>query len=693
VTGKMPELKNRKDFSMLSIQTNVNSLVAQQNLRVNSAFQSKTIQQLTSGYRINSSGDDAAGLAVANKFRNSVAELTQGVANGNDGVAQLQIMDGGMNNISQMLDRLKTLAMQSASASFTGKRETLNSEFKTDIAEIDRQAQSIGLNTGGTFAKSLQIYLGAGSGSQASANSVVSVDLSKSTVDSQSLGLSGVQTVNSAAYDLSSASTTSVKAIMTDGTNAAGASITFKFFGAGFSNSAVGQANDGLSISVNTANVGDVDTLVDAINSAIQTKAQGTTGAGGAFKAANIVASVVTDADGNQKLAFSSSVSGFEVQGGDRTSNALLGFFAPAGGPTGAAQGRTLTTAAPGSASLTLDAGTVGASITISGDGITGSVAVTLGSLGATATLADVVNHINSVLSAADVTGVKAQVMNGGVQIGNSNGNTLTVTETASTGSATLGFGAATGANTSYGKLVANGAYELGSDSTVANLGFSGTLGATAVQDITITANDSSGTAHYKTIQLNQAKTSSIDVAIGAINDALQQSNDSTLQQITAVKVNNGGVDGINLVSNLSAFQVSVGSVAKSTSGATLGLVDASGAQGSTSKAVQNGSGGSADISTMAGAQAAVSAITEAVQALGSAQAAIGKGQNQLGYAIGLAQSQITNFSAAEAQIRDADVAMQAANLTKAQVLQQASMAAMAQANSAPQAVLTLLRG
>jgi flagellin-like hook-associated protein FlgL len=678
---------------MLSIQTNVNSLVAQENLRVNSNFQSKTIQQLTSGYRINASGDDAAGLAVANKFRNSVAELTQGVANGNDGVAQLQIMDGGMNNIAQMLDRLKTLAMQSASDAFTGSRATLNAEFQGDVAEIDRQAQSIGLNTGGVFAKSLQVYLGAGSGSQTVSNSVVTVDLSKSTVDSQSLGLSGVQAVNGAAYDLSSTSATSVKAILSDPTNAVGSTIQFKFFGAGFSNSAVGQANDGMTINVYVQSVGDVDSLVDVINSAIQAKAQGTSGSGGAFQNANIVASIVTDADGNQKLAFTSSVSGFEVQGADRASNALLGYFAAPGAPTGATQGRTLTTAAPGSASLTLNAGTVGASITISGDGITGSVAVTLGSLGAAATLADVVSHINSVLSAADVTGVKAQVMNGGVQIGNSNGNTLTVTETASTGSATLGFGAAIGANTSYGKLVANGAYELGGSGSVTNLGFTGTLGAAAVQDITVTANDSGGTAHYKTIQLNQAKTSSIDVAIGAINDALQQSNDSTLQQITAVKVNTGGVDQINFVSTLAKFQVTVGSTSNSASGTTLGLTDASGTQGTTAASVQNGAGGSADISTVAGAQAAVAAITKAVQALGSAQAAIGKGQNQLTYAISLATSQITNISAAESQIRDADVAAQAANLTKAQVLQQASMAAMAQANSAPQAVLSLLKG
>src|SRR5579871_4607004 len=154
----------------ISIQTNVNSLVAQQNLNVTNKFQSQTITQLTSGYRINSSGDDAAGLAVANKFRSTIAEITQGVANGNDAVAQLQIMDGGMSNISQILDRLKTLATQSASGTFTGSRATLNSEFQNDLAEIDRQSQSIGLNTGGLFAKTLNVYLGEGSGSSSQVN-------------------------------------------------------------------------------------------------------------------------------------------------------------------------------------------------------------------------------------------------------------------------------------------------------------------------------------------------------------------------------------------------------------------------------------------------------------------------------------------------------------------------------------------
>src|ERR1700741_636550 len=98
-----------------SIQTNVASLIAQNNIRINNNFQNNTIQQLSSGYRINSAADDAAGLAVANQFRDNTAELTQGVLNANNGISQLQIMDGGLTNISQILDRMKTLATESAS--------------------------------------------------------------------------------------------------------------------------------------------------------------------------------------------------------------------------------------------------------------------------------------------------------------------------------------------------------------------------------------------------------------------------------------------------------------------------------------------------------------------------------------------------------------------------------------------------
>ena len=89
---------------------------------------------------------------------------------------------------------------------------------------------------------------------------------------------------------------------------------------------------------------------------------------------------------------------------------------------------------------------------------------------------------------------------------------------------------------------------------------------------------------------------------------------------------------------------------------------------------------------------AAVSAVGAAVSSLGLTQGKVGAGENTLQYAIDLANSQVTNLSSAESQIRDADVAAEAANLSKAQVLQQSSIAAMAQANAAPQAILALLK-
>src|SRR5215472_4104014 len=101
---------------MLSIQTNVNSLVAQQNMSVNNAFQSKTIEQLTSGYRINSSGDDAAGLAVANKFR-SIAELTQGSA---EILALLNCGSNVFRKISSVIIKSACVAGGGAGSGFAG---------------------------------------------------------------------------------------------------------------------------------------------------------------------------------------------------------------------------------------------------------------------------------------------------------------------------------------------------------------------------------------------------------------------------------------------------------------------------------------------------------------------------------------------------------------------------------------------
>src|SRR5271169_2375588 len=187
--------------SSFSILTNVASLQAQNYLAANQRFQNKTINEVTSGLRIVNSGDDAAGLAVANQYASEEAVLTQGIQNANDGLATLQTIDGGMSNISQLLDRARTLATESASGTFTGTRSQLDSEFQSVLTEINRQAQAIGMNAGGEFARSLSVFVGGGrdtSGSETDAaaitNGSVSINLAQSAVDTQSLGLTAYQT-------------------------------------------------------------------------------------------------------------------------------------------------------------------------------------------------------------------------------------------------------------------------------------------------------------------------------------------------------------------------------------------------------------------------------------------------------------------------------------------------------------------
>jgi flagellin len=186
---------------MLTIQTNVAALYGEQNLGINHVFQQTTIQRLMSGYRINSSADDAAGLAIANGLRSQRAELSQGIQNANNAVSQLQIADGGLSNISQILDRLKTLAVQGASSTFTGDRATLATEMNNDIAEITRQASNIGLDSvagANQFMTTLSVYIGGGVGNNGAqiGAATESIDLSATSVDATGLGLNGLALTN-----------------------------------------------------------------------------------------------------------------------------------------------------------------------------------------------------------------------------------------------------------------------------------------------------------------------------------------------------------------------------------------------------------------------------------------------------------------------------------------------------------------
>lgn len=165
-------------MASFSVVNNIMSVNAQSKLYGTNVGLQRTLSRLSSGLRINQSGDDAAGLAIANSFRSDISVLNVGVRNANDGMSKLQIVDGALNNISQLLDRASTLASQSASDLFTGNRTTLNDEFSSVIAEIGREAGLAGL----TSATTAGVYI-----SNDGTNGVVSVTIG--AVTTNSLGL------------------------------------------------------------------------------------------------------------------------------------------------------------------------------------------------------------------------------------------------------------------------------------------------------------------------------------------------------------------------------------------------------------------------------------------------------------------------------------------------------------------------
>jgi flagellin len=539
----------------LSIQTNVASLEAQNSIRINGNFQSNTIQQLSSGFRINSSGDDAAGLATANQYAGTIATLTQGVLNANNSASTLQIADGGINNISTILSRLQTLATESASSTFAGNRTTVNNEYQGLLTEVNRQAAAINLNTGGLYNNNLVTYVGGGNNQ---ANSQVSVNLSgaNNAVDSTALGIG----------------TTSV-------------------------------AGGGTELSGNTVNLNN--TAVTFLANSVSNVA--------ATQAFNFQIATPT---GNTQIAI--TVTG--------NTNATVG----AGGITG---NNVIT-------QLNTGLATYGISASIANDGTLqfgGSTAFTVtagATAGATATSA-AATAATTAINTANYTVDSATALNGAAVPSG-------------------GFNAFTAAGAG-----------------LETIAFQNSLGTTNVT-LSGIANANAGNATTLTQALQTLNTALSGTGISAV------ANGPNILTATGISFQSSSSFNVNLTAEAAGGNGNLFGTAAAAANADVGAVAVTGP--------------AATASNTGNAIAALTALTQAITNLGLTQGIVGAGENKLNYATNLAQSQITNFSAAESGIKDADIAAEAANLTKAQVLQQASLAALGQANSAPQAVLALLK-
>jgi flagellin len=196
----------------LSILNNISSLAAQNQLSVNGSSLQKTLLALSSGSRINSGADDAAGLAIADGLHANVTALTQSARNATDGLGMLQVADGSLAQVTTLLNRAVTIATEAANGTVsTQQQAALDAEFTAIKSEIDRIGTNTTYNGNQVFSGTASsVYLSDGTSAGSS-----SITITVGTLAQSAIGFSaGLTAVDISGDDLTSA--TNAQAALTD---------------------------------------------------------------------------------------------------------------------------------------------------------------------------------------------------------------------------------------------------------------------------------------------------------------------------------------------------------------------------------------------------------------------------------------------------------------------------------------------
>ncbi len=180
----------------LRINTNVQSLIAQRNLGISNQKQQSSLEKISSGTRIAKAADDSAGLAISSKMQADIRSLRQDNRNANDGVSMVQVAEGGMNEIGNILTRFRELSIQAASDTIGDKeRGFINKEVMQLRSEIDRIANTTEFNGKKLLmgqGDKLEIQVGLNNSPE---NDRFTFDLQKQNVTTSNLGVDDVNTL------------------------------------------------------------------------------------------------------------------------------------------------------------------------------------------------------------------------------------------------------------------------------------------------------------------------------------------------------------------------------------------------------------------------------------------------------------------------------------------------------------------
>jgi flagellin len=594
------------------INSNIASLTAQRNLNTSQSELNTSLQRLSSGLRINSAKDDAAGLAISERFTTQIRGLNQASRNANDAISLSQTAEGALGEIGNNLQRIRELAVQSAnSTNSSSDRAALNLEVQQRLAEIDRVSSQTSFNgqkiLDGTFG-SAQFQVGANVGE------TISLDLSTST---RQAALGAVATATSAvdvgtlitadtaavagSYATGDLSSLDFSTAATGGTATFGAAALFGDFSGTNDELAFdvtnGTSPETVTLNTNITNITELQADIDADLSAAYTVSNDGTNV--------TITSVLTGAGTSVSI-----------------SNPVPGSNAPPVSviPTETSVDGTET----GNLGFSVDSDSVLITTDYTGN-ITGLLADIAGQL---------TNPSEYTIAAIDSDSFSITSNTAGT-LSAFDGVVDTFTTTSITGA-------------SGGTAVAAADGVTGSTVTVAS-DFSVAIGsatAVAVADGVYTS----------TSDLVDA----INSALGG-NGVASENDDGTFSIVASEAVTVSGLVGTT----------------------TLGFAGTTAVSGSLS---------TTSVDTVANAETAIQQIDSALTSVSTLRSTFGAIQNRFESTIANLATTSENLSAARSRIQDADFASETAALTRAQILQQAGVSILSQANSLPQNVLALLQ-
>lgn len=243
----------------ISVNTNVNALLAQQYLTSNQSGLAQAMQRLSSGLRINSAADDPAGLAISTSMTNASNGLRQGARNGNDGISLTQTAESAIDDISNLVTQMSALATQASSATYDSTQlGNLNTEFQDLLNEINRVADVTTFNgvyllNGSTSSIAIQV------GNNATSNDRLTISLSNLTTGSSGLNIGTLNVSTTADAQTALSSLNALTSITTALANLGASEVNL--------NAAVNDAN-AIATSLDTAKsrIQDADFSVESSN-------------------------------------------------------------------------------------------------------------------------------------------------------------------------------------------------------------------------------------------------------------------------------------------------------------------------------------------------------------------------------------------------------------------------------------------